>query len=497
MSLERDIRTETAVRPRKLPTLAIACPAVVGLALILLLRRDLIVETGAPVWFAAAAGLSALTAWAVFNLIKPTPLIRITPAGLMLPRLLNQDLGWAEIKKIEAITARGRLGEVRDRLIIHLRQRTMIDWRHAGRRRLFAGLPQAAIAVDIDIRWPFRAAKLKALIEERARDFASSPAALSETVTPRPGSAAPWRAVSVGFAALLPLAAHFADVGLPRLFSEGMRLYQSGEISAAVPFLESDARAGDPAAAHVLGTLYMNGDGVTRNPSMAAAWFLRAAEAGHADAAYRLGDAHRLGVGVAQEPGTALAWFVKAADEGSAAAAYTMAHMYRLGDGVRRDYGQAVKWLNVAAKDGFAPAEHDLGKLYHEGVAVPRDPEIAKTWYLRAAERGNIAARFDLARLLLDGGTTDREAGLRYLAQSAESGYAPAQRRLAAVIFHGAGLPADPITAYKWISLAERAWPAGTRADLVREKARIAAVLSGAQIEAGKAQIRAWRPLPR
>jgi hypothetical protein len=58
-------------------------------------------------------------------------------------------------------------------------------------------------------------------------------------------------------------------------------------------------------------------------------------------------------------------------------------------------------------------------------------------------------------------------------------------------------VPRDPIEAYKWMSLAERSWPAATRADLVREKARIAAHLDAATLDEAKARIRAWSPKGR
>lgn len=468
---------------------------VTALAAALLLRRDLTVALGDPLWLCLAGGLGTVAAWLALRIFRPVPLLQMTPDALTLPRLLAAPLPWTHIRRITTATQRGPLGDIRDRLIIHLNHPADIGWRSARMRRTMAGLPQTAIAVDIGLAWPVRADALKDIIRRTARDFAAGGEKASDAVPPAKRLSPVLGAAAMIAAALLPLAAQQADFGLPRLFSEGLKLYRAGDIAAALPLLESDARAGDPAAAHALGTLYLNGDGVERNPSMAAAWFGRAAAAGDADGAYRLGEAYRLGLGVAADIETALTWLRKAAALGSAEAAFTLARVYRLGDGVRRDYPEAVRWLREAAARDFAPAEHDLGRLYVEGLALPRDREEAKRWYLRAAGRGLIAARYDLARLYLDGPPEDRARGLRYLAEAAESGDAPAQRLLAALLVRGQGLPADPIAAYKWISLAERAWPAATRADLVREKARIAAGLNAAEIDAATAQIRTWRPL--
>ena len=104
-------------------------------------------------------------------------------------------------------------------------------------------------------------------------------------------------------------------------------------------------------------------------------------------------------------------------------------------------------------------------------------------------------ARFDLARLLLDGDIASRQNGFAILQLSANNGYAPAQRRLAAMYFKGQGIQTDAIAAYQWISLAERSWPAATRADLVHEKARITNMLDANALAQAKSQIRNWRPL--
>lgn len=493
MSLDRNIRPASVIRPRLLPYLTCAVALALPVFCLLALRRDLIVEFGLPLWLVLSSVAAAALTAVVWRVVRPVPLMSITASGIALPRLIDGVLRWPDIKRVEATTRRGRIGDFHDRLLLHLRRPTVLEWRPQQLRRTLGGMPQAAIAVDIGLRWPHRADAVKGIIYDAARNFADAPILRSDAPHTRRPRARLVAALAL-VAASLPLLAHLTDIGLPRLFSQGLSLYRAGDVAAAVPFLETDARAGDVEAAYALGSLYLNGDGVTRNPAMAAAWFGRAAEAGHIDAQTRMGDAYRLGLGVQQDIGAALVWYQKAGDGGSAPAAFTLARLYRLGDGVRRDYARALKWLNIAAARDFAPAEHDLGQLYHEGIAVPRDLEAASAWYTRAARRGDIPAYYDLARLLLDGDETARTKGLGYLSAAAEAGFAPAQRRLAAALYSGQGVPRDGIAAYKWIALAERSWPAATRADLVREKARIEAALSAEQIAQATALIRNWRP---
>lgn len=494
MSLDRNIRPHSVIRPRLLPYLACGIVLAVPVIGLLALRRDLVIELGLPLWLALSSAAAAALSVIAWRLVRPVPLMCISAGGIELPRLIDGILRWSDIQRVEATTRRGRAGDIHDRVLIHLRRPSAFNWRPHQLRRTLGGMPQAAIAVEIGLRWPHRADAIKDIIRKAARNFAEAPALRSDaSAGPSPHTRL-MTALALA-AACLPVLAHVTDIGLPRLFSQGLALYRAGEVGAAVPFLEQDARSGDTVAAYALGTLYLNGDGVGRNPAMAAAWFGRAAEAGHADAQTRLGDAYRLGIGVPTDIDAALGWYRKASDGGSAAAAFTLARLYRLGDGVRRDYDRALKWLNIAAAREFAPAEHDLGQLYHEGIAVPRDLQAAADWYIRAARRGDMPAYYDLARLLLDGDDAARAKGLGYLSAAAEAGYAPAQRRLAAALFNGLGVHQDSIAAYKWIALAERSWPAATRADLVREKARIEAALSPEQINQATALIRNWRPV--
>ncbi len=485
----------TKIRPRRLPYAATIVALALPCAALIAFQKDIIVEIGVPIWITVSIAAMALLAALAYRLLRPASLMTISPEGITLPTLIHDTLKWGDIKKVEAKTRRGQTGDVHDRLIIHLKRPQDIDWRAAKLRNTLGGTPQIAIAVDVGFQWPSRADDIKRIIRDAAKTYAAAPTLASETpLTSKRRHQAVLGLVILAFCALPTLSMVFG-VGLPRMFSEGLALYRDGDVSEAVPLLEADARSGDAEAAHALGELYLNGDGVRRNLSMSAGWFMRAADHGHADAAFKLGNANKLGLGIPQNIDQALALYRNASSDGSSEAAYALGRIYRLGDGVRRDYPQALKWLRISADQGFAPAEHELGQLYLEGIAVPRDIETAKHWLSEAASKGHAPARFDLARMLLDGDAASRQSGFAILQLAANNGYAPAQRRLAAMYFKGQNIQTDPISAYQWISLAERSWPAATRADLVREKARIAARLDETAIAQAKSQIRNWRPI--
>lgn len=482
------------IRPRKLPAVAATVILLLPLTGLLVFRRDMLVWMGEPGWLLLTTGAALAVALAALRLFTPEALMRISPDGIEIPRVLAQPMRWTDIARIQATTQRSRTGDVHDRLMFHFKHPQTVHWQSSKLRRLFGDTPQAAVAVNIGLAWPVRADDVRELLHDAARTYASAPENRSATIQPRRKRNFA-RPALILLSVAAPALLHFMDIGLPRQFSAALNLYRDGDIQSALPLLEADARSGDREAAQALGTLYLNGDGVTRNPAMAAGWFRRAAEAGHAGASYNLANAYRLGLGTQKDLEAALHWYMRAAEGGSAEAAYTLGTIFRLGDGVRRDYRTALHWLNIAAERAYAPAQHDLGRLYQEGIAVPRDLEAAERWYTRAAQRGHAPARFDLARLMLDGNVQQRGIGLQYLAQTAETGFAPAQRRLAAIYFNGQDVARDVIAAYKWISLAERTWPAQTRADLVRERSRIAAALTPQDLETAKAEIRAWRPI--
>ena len=99
------------------------------------------------------------------------------------------------------------------------------------------------------------------------------------------------------------------------------------------------AVAGDPRAQHFLGTLYLSGTGLGRDPEQATQWLRRSALQGHAPAEYSLG------------------------------------YLFATGDGVARDLDEARRWLEAAAANGHELAPAALRHL--ERLMPPEDDEPA------------------------------------------------------------------------------------------------------------------------
>lgn len=483
----------TAIRPRQLSNVAML--GIVGLVLFacILLRRDISTDLGAPVWWLASVTSAFIAGLLIHRILYPRLLVSVTRTHLLFPATLTKSIKWSRIQHIEVATNRAGLKDVKDRLVIHFKKPTRIGWRAKRLQDRIGHVPQSSITIDVGSTWPYRAAEAYKIIREAALRLSKKPKATTDNANPL------WvpRFAFGGIIAaviMLPVLSHATGFGLPRVFSKGLGHYQSGDIAAALPYLEKDARADDPEAAYILGLLYSNGDGVERNLSMALGWFQRAASNGSQDAAFQLGDAHRLGLGTPKDIDKSILFYTRAADDGIPKAAQALARIYRLGDGVRRDYSTAIHWLEAAASQHYAPAYHELGRLHLEGIGVSKDARAAAHYFELASDRGHIPARFDYAELLLSGGAKDKAKGADLLRQVAESGYAPAQRSLAQHLYTGRDFSRNLIRSYKWMSLAVRSWPTIDRSELFYELQGIERSLTPEQLAAAKTEVREWKP---
>jgi len=125
----------------------------------------------------------------------------------------------------------------------------------------------------------------------------------------------------------------------------------------------------------------------------------RQAGLGSIEAVFLMGTAHDEGLGVGEDPTVALAWFHKAAAEGHTLAEHNLGNAYAAGRGVAADPAAAVAWWTKAALKGDAVTQVRLGEAYEQGKGVAVDLPAAKRWYGDAAARGNAAATAALQRL--------------------------------------------------------------------------------------------------
>jgi TPR repeat protein len=104
--------------------------------------------------------------------------------------------------------------------------------------------------------------------------------------------------------------------------------------------------------------------------------------------------------------------------------------------------------LRARAEAGDAEAQNLLGVMYDYGEGVPQDYAVAARWHRLAADQGHAEAQYQL--------------GGRY--------------------WRGQGVPQDYVQAHMWYSLAASRLTGGRRHPAVRERDRVAGLMTSAQI---------------
>ena len=114
------------------------------------------------------------------------------------------------------------------------------------------------------------------------------------------------------------------------------------------------AEQGDKEALFSLALRYDTGDGVERNPQLAASLFKEAAEAGVTGACFYLGMKYEFGAGIRQDKKKALHWYKQAALRGWPQAAFMLGSLY--GRSTPPDKVRGCAWLTIAEKHGYPGA---------------------------------------------------------------------------------------------------------------------------------------------
>lgn len=203
---------------------------------------------------------------------------------------------------------------------------------------------------------------------------------------PRPQRRAVLLAWLAACAVCFAAAAAAADIDSD--LRSGRAAYQAGDFASAMAQLRPLALvAHDPDAEYLVGMMYSAGQGVPRNPHVAAQWYEAAARQGHADAAFALAFLLYEGSGdvgnpnaVRADPAAAAPWMAQAAQHGNPTAQYLLGHMFRTGTGATYDKAAAQYWLLQAANQDTAAAQFELGLLFASEAGYQNAVEAYK-WF--------------------------------------------------------------------------------------------------------------------
>jgi len=122
------------------------------------------------------------------------------------------------------------------------------------------------------------------------------------------------------------------------------------------------AQHDDASAAFNLGVLFWSGRGMTKDESMAIAWFLQAAEREHALALFVLGEYHYFEL---DDTAQAFAYWTRAAAAGHAEAQFNCGSLFTNTVGLphRPDWSKAMMYFRMAAEQNHTRAQKALDKF--------------------------------------------------------------------------------------------------------------------------------------
>jgi hypothetical protein len=155
------------------------------------------------------------------------------------------------------------------------------------------------------------------------------------------------------------------------LWQKGSALYDRKDFRNAFAVYSQAADLGHPRAMAVLGNMYHEGEGVTKDLGQAVKWYTAATTRGNRGAQYSLGGMYEEGEGVPKNVVKAAQLYEASARQGMPEAQFALGLSYEFGEGVARNRRTAIFWLDQVAKQGDGRA-----KWYADWLSRPDTPQF-------------------------------------------------------------------------------------------------------------------------
>jgi uncharacterized protein len=164
-------------------------------------------------------------------------------------------------------------------------------------------------------------------------------------------------------------------------YEAGAKAFRAGDMVGAIDGLKKAADAGNVKAQTLLAHIhYLSGEN-----ELALTYYRMAADQGDAEGMFGLGSLYMVGEGVQKDPKQAFSWMKKAADKGQKQAINAVAQVYVAGTAanVTDQTGdeEALKWIRAAADQNYEPAMTALVEAYtNGGYGLAPDAAQAQAW---------------------------------------------------------------------------------------------------------------------
>jgi uncharacterized protein len=223
-----------------------------------------------------------------------------------------------------------------------------------------------------------------------------------------------------------------------------------------IDFLVKTLDADDPNLGDLylmLGSMYMEGDGVSKNEKTGAKYFKLSAEHDKVEAMAILMN-HYLDGTDDSEPNEleAMKWAKKAAENGSIEAIRFLGSNY-YSEG---DYENAAAYLSRTAEVGDVHSLLLYGYMLQTGEGVEKNEKEAVKLYRMGAEKNNPACMTNLANLYVNGTgvPVDYKKALDYYHKASEQEFGAANYMLGMMYKNGTGVEKNKALAKKYLQLA-------------------------------------------
>ena len=134
-----------------------------------------------------------------------------------------------------------------------------------------------------------------------------------------------------------------------------------------------EAERGDPVAQCNVGVMLYEGQGVSRDFSEAAKWYICSAEQGYHEAQNSLAAMYSEGVGLEKDLAQAHRWFRLSAEQGNPKAQCNLGGLIA-GDYKNEEFNrEAFGWVLKAVQNDFVPAFSVLGVMHVIGLGTEQD----------------------------------------------------------------------------------------------------------------------------
>lgn len=211
--------------------------------------------------------------------------------------------------------------------------------------------------------------------------------------------------------------------------------------------LESNIRAGNPAAAIYLAGEYVSGKNFPRDINLALSYYVKAADLGYTDAYEKIGDIHRKGELVEKNVARAIEYYELASAGGCASAREKATELKTARENFyldayktisikssvsQEEAFEAFRAAAIATAMGEVRAMPLLAKCYAKGFGTEKDKKSAYYWFKEAANAGNTESAYFLAICYAKGyGTAfSYKNAVKYLKYCQNAGIAAAAEEL-------------------------------------------------------------------